>query len=103
MLLNKTYPDRFRKGMEERVRKRGINIVFDDFVDDTPEEGTYSSIKTRSGKTIKADLVVRLSFSFNNPDSKYSSYSSRRAALPLQLPLSSPSARTSSTSAASSK
>jgi NADH dehydrogenase FAD-containing subunit len=60
LLLNKTYPAKFRKALETRLRKRGVNIVFNDYVDDIPEAGP--SVKTRKGKSLKADLVVSHAF-----------------------------------------
>ncbi|KAI0925018.1 hypothetical protein AcW2_005722 [Taiwanofungus camphoratus] len=58
MLLNPTYPHRYRQDIERRVRARGIDIIFDDLVDYIPELGTVG-IVTRSGRTVPtADLVV---------------------------------------------
>ena len=60
MLLNATYPTKFRKDVERRVRKRDINVVLDEMVDQIPEEGAIG-LKTRSGKEFPtADFVVRL-------------------------------------------
>ncbi|KAJ3506388.1 hypothetical protein NLJ89_g6897 [Agrocybe chaxingu] len=56
LLLNKTYPDRFRKDIERRVVKRGVKVIKDDFVDDVePKEG---KIVTRKGVSVEADLVI---------------------------------------------
>ncbi|KAH7927289.1 FAD/NAD(P)-binding domain-containing protein [Leucogyrophana mollusca] len=57
-LLNSTYSSSFRDGMTKRLRARGVEIVFDDFVDDIPPEGSLG-VTTRRGKRIeKADLVL---------------------------------------------
>lgn len=59
-LLNNTYPDKFRRAVEQRVRRRGANIVFGDYVDTIPEPGAAVDIITRGGKTLASvDLVVR--------------------------------------------
>ncbi|KAL4252084.1 FAD/NAD(P)-binding domain superfamily protein [Abortiporus biennis] len=58
MLLNKTYPDKFRKDMERRVRLTGTEIVFNDYIDEIPSLGQVG-VKTRNGKTFpNADLVI---------------------------------------------
>ncbi|GBE85351.1 FAD/NAD(P)-binding domain-containing protein [Sparassis crispa] len=58
MLLNSTYPDKFRKNIERRVRQRGVNIIFNEFVDEFPAPGAVG-VRTRSGKEfLTADLVV---------------------------------------------
>jgi len=57
ILLNSTYPDRFRKGLEKSILARGVKIVLDDFVDEIPAPGP-ASLKTRKGEVIHADLVV---------------------------------------------
>lgn len=59
LLLNATYPDKARKAIEASVRKRGIHIVLDDYVD-IAETTQVSGVTTRSGKElVGADLVVR--------------------------------------------
>ncbi|KAF8167610.1 FAD/NAD(P)-binding domain-containing protein [Crassisporium funariophilum] len=57
-LLNKVYPNKFRKALESKVRALGIDVILNDFVDDLT---TPAEITTRSGKTIKADLVLSTS------------------------------------------
>jgi NADH dehydrogenase FAD-containing subunit len=57
LLLNNAYPDNFRRAAEKSVASRGVEIVLDDFIDhQVPVDGTIS---TRSGKILKADLVVQ--------------------------------------------
>ncbi|KAH9947482.1 hypothetical protein B0H21DRAFT_807447 [Amylocystis lapponica] len=58
LLLNATYPDKFHKNLEGRLRERGVNIVFNESVDTLPEFGTKGLV-TQSGKEFpSADLVV---------------------------------------------
>ena len=57
MLLNQTYPDRFRKDVEARIRARGVNVVLGDYVDNFPA-GSAGVIRTRNGIDIKVDLAV---------------------------------------------
>ncbi|KIP01404.1 hypothetical protein PHLGIDRAFT_80620 [Phlebiopsis gigantea 11061_1 CR5-6] len=58
-LLNDTYPDRFRKNIEDRVRKRGVAVVDEDYIDNFPEPNTTADVTTRRGKVLKSvDLVV---------------------------------------------
>ncbi|KAG1754878.1 uncharacterized protein EDB91DRAFT_1193390 [Suillus paluster] len=57
-LLNATYGNSLRKGMEKRLRARGVQFMFGDHIDDIPEAGVVG-VTTRSGKVISdADLVV---------------------------------------------
>ncbi|KAK0481558.1 hypothetical protein IW261DRAFT_1471290 [Armillaria novae-zelandiae] len=56
-LLNDTYPDRFRKKMEYGMISRGVEIVYNDYLDEFPTSGP-DSVTTRNGQTIKADLFV---------------------------------------------
>lgn len=61
LLLNSTYPEKFRKDIEGRVRARGIELVLNDSIDVFPEPGTVG-LKTRDGKDFPdADLVVSIS------------------------------------------
>ncbi|KAH9477120.1 Apoptosis-inducing factor-like protein B [Psilocybe cubensis] len=56
MVLNKVYPDKFRRALESRLIARNIELIFGEYVEDTQiKNGT---IKTKSGKVIKADLVI---------------------------------------------
>jgi len=54
-LLNSTYPNKYRKRVEKDLTSRGVNIIFNDYVDNFDS----SPIKTRSGRQIDGDLVVR--------------------------------------------
>ncbi|PPQ95122.1 hypothetical protein CVT25_011665 [Psilocybe cyanescens] len=56
MVLNKTYPDRFRRAVESRLIARKINIVYGEYIENTQIE--KGALKTKSGKYIKADLVL---------------------------------------------
>ncbi|KAJ3534618.1 hypothetical protein NMY22_g6850 [Coprinellus aureogranulatus] len=56
LLLNDTYPDRWRRQVATSLEKRGIKLVLGDRLDDLqPKEGR---VTTRSGKVIEADLVL---------------------------------------------
>ncbi|KAI0354848.1 FAD/NAD-P-binding domain-containing protein [Trametes cingulata] len=58
LLLNDTYPDKFRKDIERRARLRGIDFILGDKLD-VPPEGTIG-VTTHNGKQIPdADLVVQ--------------------------------------------
>lgn len=58
MLLNATYPEKFRKDMERRCKARRIELVFSELTDYIPEYGTVG-LTTRSGMSIPtADLIV---------------------------------------------
>ena len=54
-LLNSTYPNKYRKRVLKDLESRGVNVVFNDYVDDFES----APIKTRSGRRIDGDLVVR--------------------------------------------
>ncbi|KAH9973762.1 FAD/NAD(P)-binding domain-containing protein [Lactifluus volemus] len=53
-LLNSAYPDKYRKRVEKDVTSRGINIIFDDYVDD------FDTVpaSTRSKRSLEGDLIV---------------------------------------------
>ncbi|KJA18861.1 hypothetical protein HYPSUDRAFT_190500 [Hypholoma sublateritium FD-334 SS-4] len=55
-LLNDTYPDSWRTYVGKQFASRGVKLVLGDYVDDL--EIREGHIKTRSSKSIKADLVV---------------------------------------------
>lgn len=61
MLLNPTYSDKGRRQIERDLRVRGVDIIFDDRVDDVDTSGnTSGTVKTRAGKVIEGDLIVRV-------------------------------------------
>lgn len=57
LLLNKTYPAKFRKMLGQDLKARGIDIVYNDFVDEIPLEPA-ASVTTRNGEKMQADLIV---------------------------------------------
>ena len=56
MLLNAAYPNKYRKRIEKDIASRGVNIVFNDYVDDFES----TSPKTRSGRPLEGNLIVSL-------------------------------------------
>lgn len=57
-LINATYGNSLRKGLEKRLHARGVEFMFNEYIDDIPEPGVVG-VTTRSGKQISdADLVV---------------------------------------------
>ncbi|KAG6908946.1 hypothetical protein DXG01_002725 [Tephrocybe rancida] len=56
LLLNKAYPDKFRKDLQQRLRARGVNVILSDSV---PEDAlTSTQITTVNGETLTPDLVI---------------------------------------------
>ncbi|KAG6845101.1 hypothetical protein H0H87_000800 [Tephrocybe sp. NHM501043] len=56
MLLNKAYPDKFRKDLEQRLRTRGVKLLLGDVV---PEDAMSSTtITTREGHNLTPDLII---------------------------------------------
>lgn len=57
LLLNEAYPKYFRKDVAKDIRKRDVEVILNDWVDDMDisEAGT---IRTRNGRKLVADLVV---------------------------------------------
>lgn len=55
--LNNAYPDKFRDALERSLRARGVEFMFNEYIDVIPEPGV-SRVTTRSGKTITADLFL---------------------------------------------
>lgn len=64
MLVNKAYPDKFRKYVGERVGERGVKVVYGDYVDEFPAPGVGGVVHTRKGLVIKADLAVSTPFRY---------------------------------------
>ena len=56
--FNDVYNDSFRKRVLKVCQSIGINFIFEDYLDAT--EPTNGTITTRKGKTLRADVVVRL-------------------------------------------
>ncbi|KAL1676316.1 hypothetical protein EV122DRAFT_291979 [Schizophyllum commune] len=56
-LLNSTYPTKFRKAFESRLKARGVEIVYNDYIENIPS-GPITSVTTKKGKTIETDLVI---------------------------------------------
>ncbi|KAJ7164387.1 FAD/NAD(P)-binding domain-containing protein [Mycena filopes] len=57
-ILNATYPAKFRTNLAKSLEARGINILLEDFIDEIPLPGSTTSVTTRKGSVIGADLVV---------------------------------------------
>jgi NADH dehydrogenase FAD-containing subunit len=56
-LVNDTYSVKYRKTLEKRCTKIGIELVLGETVEDIPASNG-PEVKTKSGKTIPADLVL---------------------------------------------
>ncbi|KAH0578275.1 Apoptosis-inducing factor 2 [Termitomyces sp. J132] len=56
MLLNKTYPNKFRKDVERRLRARRVDLLLGDTVSE--DAFTSAKITTRNGTTLTPDLVI---------------------------------------------
>ncbi|KAJ7040419.1 FAD/NAD(P)-binding domain-containing protein [Mycena alexandri] len=56
-IMNSTYPAGFRKGLTKSLEARGINVLLGDYVDEIPAPGP-TTVKTRKGSVLDADLVV---------------------------------------------
>ena len=54
-LLNSAYPDKYRKRVQKDITSRGVNIIFNEYVDDF--ETVPAS--TRSKRSLEGDLMVR--------------------------------------------
>lgn len=59
MLLNKTYPDKYRLAFAKALKARGVDIIYNDFIHNIPAEGVVG-VTTRNGKYLDADLVVNI-------------------------------------------
>ncbi|KJA14846.1 hypothetical protein HYPSUDRAFT_48795 [Hypholoma sublateritium FD-334 SS-4] len=56
LLLAETYPEKFRMDIERRLRRKGVNIVFNDTLDGTLEP--KGILTTGSGTSLPCDLVI---------------------------------------------
>ncbi|TFK35418.1 hypothetical protein BDQ12DRAFT_759587 [Crucibulum laeve] len=64
LLLNHVYSRGWRKGLARRLRKRGVNVLLNEQVEDlTPQNG---SVTTKNGKTVPTDLVVSVRHTFHS-------------------------------------
>jgi phytoene dehydrogenase-like protein len=60
-LLNSTYSSSLREGLATRLRARGVELVFNEYVDSLPEEGSVGLVTRKGTEISDADLVVRIS------------------------------------------
>ncbi|KAG6860558.1 hypothetical protein C0995_009840 [Termitomyces sp. Mi166 len=58
MLLNKTYPDKFRKDVERRLRARDVNLFLGDIAPDDALTTSSTHITTRNGTILTPDLII---------------------------------------------
>ncbi|TEB13590.1 FAD/NAD(P)-binding domain-containing protein [Coprinellus micaceus] len=56
LLLNDVYPDKFRRDIQRRLERRGVEIILNDAVSGNPS--TEKPIKTREGKELTCDLLI---------------------------------------------
>ncbi|KAH8826900.1 FAD/NAD(P)-binding domain-containing protein [Flagelloscypha sp. PMI_526] len=56
-VLNATYPLKVKRAVETKLRTAKVDIIYNDYIDEIPE-GPVDKVITRSGKEIKADLVL---------------------------------------------
>ncbi|KAF8962332.1 hypothetical protein BDZ97DRAFT_1825661 [Flammula alnicola] len=56
LLLGDMYPDKFRLDVENRLRRRGVNILFNDTIEGTPNP--LAPLKTSGGVPLKCDLLI---------------------------------------------
>ncbi|KAF5369040.1 hypothetical protein D9758_003092 [Tetrapyrgos nigripes] len=65
-LITAGYPDRYRRRIAAQLKARGVSFILDNELDmdvtGTEKEGELKTFRTKSGRTIKADLVVCLSY-----------------------------------------
>ena len=54
--LNKIYPDYFRERVAEAIESRGVEFIFNDYLDQDAAQDGF--VITRKGQKIPADLVV---------------------------------------------
>ncbi|KAI9570266.1 hypothetical protein HD554DRAFT_396054 [Boletus coccyginus] len=57
-LLNSTYPSSLRQGLATRLLARGVKLVFNEYVDSLPEEGTVGLVTRKGTEIPDADLVI---------------------------------------------
>ncbi|KAJ6480571.1 FAD/NAD(P)-binding domain-containing protein [Mycena vitilis] len=60
-IMNATYPARFRDGLERKLRARGINVIFNDHVDEIPPPG-LTTIRRRKGNVPTKGARPRTAF-----------------------------------------
>ncbi|TFY61225.1 hypothetical protein EVJ58_g4643 [Rhodofomes roseus] len=57
-LLTSVYPDKYRNDIEKKARARGINIVFNEYVDEIPQPGVQGLTTRKGTRFDTADLVI---------------------------------------------
>lgn len=75
-LLNDVYPDKFREAAAAKLESRGVKLVLGERILNLPAEGLSSEreaqdahpveLKTKSGLTLTADLVVRVALHYSD-------------------------------------
>ena len=58
LLLNNTYPDRWRIDVERRVRRKGVHLILGDVIPDSSSPSADGTVTTQNGKTVTTDLIV---------------------------------------------
>lgn len=56
--LNDNYPDSFRKQVQEKWKKRGVEFILEDEIDRENYRTKRGVITTKKGKAIAADIAV---------------------------------------------
>lgn len=61
LLLNDVYPDKFREELEKRLKGKNVDVVLNDAIAGSvpPEDVRYRSVRTREGRELRCDLLVR--------------------------------------------
>ncbi|KAG9314067.1 FAD/NAD(P)-binding domain-containing protein [Chiua virens] len=57
-LLNSTYPASLRRGLASRLLARGVELLFNEYVDSFPEEGSVGLVTRKGTQIPDADLVI---------------------------------------------
>ncbi|KAJ7438338.1 hypothetical protein FB451DRAFT_1152111 [Mycena latifolia] len=59
LLLNDTYPDKFRTAVAGGLTERGIKLHLNEFAENVPTEAGPGTVLTRGGRELSADLIVK--------------------------------------------
>jgi NADH dehydrogenase FAD-containing subunit len=57
-IMNPTYNAKFRKTVAKGLTSRGVNIIYNDYIDNINSDGSAAGVVTRNNRRIDADLVV---------------------------------------------
>lgn len=67
MLLNETYPNKVHHMLDKSLKKCGVEIIYNDYINNVPEDGV-GGVTMHKGKKLSSDLVALSCYEFLTSD-----------------------------------